>query len=1510
MALIKKFFTQEKRVFQVLLVFVVILNSTNLQAQLEVTNSAPITPENLISNVFLGDGVEVISITFEGDNRAVGLFTNGENDIGISRGIVMTTGRAVTLGGGVGVDASGTTDASEATNSSADDPDLASLVSAGFSINDVCKYTIEFIPTNDTLQFTYSFASEEYPDYVCSDFNDVFGFFISGPGINGTLQNGGENIALIPGTSRPVTINNVNSGQVGLAGTVQNCAGAAGSLAFSQFYNSNQTASFPVYNGYTDVFVAQAIVMPCSLYTIKLVIADASDQQLDSGVFLEAKSFGTGSLDVEITGLAVDGGLAEGCSEGEIVFSFPSPVESDYDVQLGIGGTATPGVDYPTLPSNIIIPAGEHTFTINLSAIDDGIVEGDEFIELSVQRDPCHRDTFLIVIKDNILLDPDLGSDFITCPTDDTPLDGTVSVPLPEPPRFENNMPLEINATNTTFVSEIEVTGVLPLVLDESAILSICIDSLEHRWIDDLDIFIVTPGGQFLELTTDNGRDGGNGVGFDYYIGTCFTVNATVPINFPGPDALPESLPLTGNWLPEGVWSDLWDGDNPTNGTWQLIITDDSNGLNGTLFSWSITFNAAYQIEYSWSPMDGLSCSNCPGPIASPDGTTTYIMTATDSYGCQTEDSIHFEVLPVLTMSEVVCSTNTSSSVAILWPEVIGANSYEVSVNGGAWLPSNDVLSHTVTGLGILENVEMRVRAVGECPGFFSVVNCTTLDCTPASFSVNPTHVSCFEGIDGGGQINIDSGTGPFSYELGAEMNNTGLFINLEAGIYTAEVTDGLACTGRISFIVNEPPFPDFNPVVEQIINCNGANNGALTIDINNGNGPFTFNWNNASMDSIATGLIAGNYTLGLTDAANCSYNVNLTIDEPSLLETTITANDALCAGANDGQAWAIVNGGTLPYSYLWDNGQILDTAFLLTANTYTITITDVNNCTLESMIVVNEPISLTATTSSQEQACFGLANGQAGILPSGGTMPYFYEWNNGQNTATITALTTGDYSVTVTDSQSCTYEETVNVGVVEAVSIASFDITNVSCTGGNDGQVDVELTGGMVPFTWSDPLTNLLAGSYSFTVTDANNCTDIIVVEIQEPALLSLNAAITNASCLGEQNGAINLSVLGGAAPYSYAWSTGSIDEDVFNLEAEVYTVSVTDANNCLAILENTVSEATQLSITTDFVDVDCFGAANGSIVVQGSGGAVPYAFVWSNTSTMNQQSNLTAGDYSMTMTDAFGCEKIETLSINQPEEVVATLLVTDISCFGKRNGMVKIDAIGGTPPYRFRHSGSNSWQTNASFIGLFASDYSFELEDEKGCLQTLGTVSILEPPLIEIDLGGNRDLLFGETINIFPIITAANPIELYQWLNFDSTWMECEFCLEQTIFPEYQQDLFLYVEDERGCSAEEWIRIRVEKDFPVQVATGFTPNGDNINDLLMVHGLPGSTILSFQVWDRWGELVYTQNGFDINDTQIGWDGSFRNQAMNSGVYLWKIEVLLPDGKTRLMAGQTTLIR
>ena len=453
---------------------------------------SPFTPQSLIKNIFLGEGVEVTSITYGGDSSAIGYFTGGQSAIGIERGIVMTTGRAETNSASFGCDADGSDFASADNTGGSVEAGLAGLVTVG--LNDVAVYTISFIPTSDTLRFRYCFASEEYPEFSCSLYNDVFGFFIQGPGYPTPT-----NIAIIPGTNLPVTINNIHP----FNASYPNCFPTN-----AQYYNSNNNSNNqPTYDGFTDVFTAQAIVTPCQVYTIKLAIADAGDNAFDSGVFLEAKSFGTGSLRTDVSTVSLDGMLVEGCASGTVTFTLPTPATADYPIDYNIWGTATNGVDYDAISENLFIPAGQTQLVLTVNALEDNIPEGLETIAIDVQRDPCNRDTLYLKIRENGLKPPALRPDTTVCSGTPLVLDGTLPIPVPPPLVFTNTQDYSINPANTAVVSTIDVTGVIPQILNPNMLISVCMN-INHLWDDDLDIYLISPGGQVLELTTDNGNQG------------------------------------------------------------------------------------------------------------------------------------------------------------------------------------------------------------------------------------------------------------------------------------------------------------------------------------------------------------------------------------------------------------------------------------------------------------------------------------------------------------------------------------------------------------------------------------------------------------------------------------------------------------------------------------------------------------------------------------------------------------------------------------------------------------------------------------------------------------------------------------------------------------------------------------------------------------------------------------------------------------------------------------------
>ncbi len=351
-----------------------------LHAQLTVTTGIPAA--TLVQNTLVGGGVNISNVTYTGHANAIGRFQTGANptNLGISEGIIMSTGvvnGAPAIGSPVGNFAS-------SMNSTPGDALLNSLISG--TTNDAAILEFDFIPLSDTIRFRYVFGSEEYPEWVGSSFNDVFGFFVTGPNpLGGNYTN--RNIALIPGTALPVSINNVHSG------------------SYPQYYVNNEgmNGQTIVFDGFTTVLTAWLVVVPCQQYHIKIAIADAGDSSFDSAVFLEANSFGTSGItvDTDYSIPAIGNFAVEGCNDAILTFCLPQISPSNYNIPLQVGGTATNGVDYTFIPSSLTIPAGQLCIDFIIEAFIDNVAEGIEYIEIVVQTDLCGAlDTIIIEIHD------------------------------------------------------------------------------------------------------------------------------------------------------------------------------------------------------------------------------------------------------------------------------------------------------------------------------------------------------------------------------------------------------------------------------------------------------------------------------------------------------------------------------------------------------------------------------------------------------------------------------------------------------------------------------------------------------------------------------------------------------------------------------------------------------------------------------------------------------------------------------------------------------------------------------------------------------------------------------------------------------------------------------------------------------------------------------------------------------------------------------------------------------
>lgn len=356
--------------------FSVLLFSFSFQGKAQLVVNGAQTPVQLVQDVLLGSGITVSNITYTGNGSMRGFFNGANSNIGLASGVLLTTG---TINNALGPNSSGSTGTD---NSLPGDADLD--IVSGVPTFDACILEFDFVPLADSVSFRYVFGSEEYPEFAGQSVNDAFGFFISGPGINGPFSNNAKNIAIIPGTNVPVTINDLNNGS-------NDCpfGGPAGPCSYCQYYVNNCNGTTVQYDGFTTVLTAKATVVPCETYHIKLAIADGGDGVWDSGVFLEANSFSSGTVNIsaeaEFSNSINDTALVEGCGNAYIHFERTGATDNAQTVNFTVSGTAINGTDYVQIPNSIVIPAGQSTATISLTTIADGIPEGTETVIITLQ---------------------------------------------------------------------------------------------------------------------------------------------------------------------------------------------------------------------------------------------------------------------------------------------------------------------------------------------------------------------------------------------------------------------------------------------------------------------------------------------------------------------------------------------------------------------------------------------------------------------------------------------------------------------------------------------------------------------------------------------------------------------------------------------------------------------------------------------------------------------------------------------------------------------------------------------------------------------------------------------------------------------------------------------------------------------------------------------------------------------------------------------------------------------
>lgn len=1391
---------------------------TQLQAQLQVSAQADLQQ---LARTITGPGVIISNPQINCHPQGYGQFQYSGPLLGIDEGILLTTG---TIQNAVGPnDVENKTFQQNRTGNS-----ILNKVT-GRTTYDACLFEFDVIPAGDSLRFDFVFASEEYNEWVGSQYNDVFGFFISGPGITGDPDIGNnKNIALIPGTNQAVAINNVNNG------------------SNAGYYYDNAGGQYIQYDGFTKGLSAFSVVEPCQTYHLKLIVADASDRKFDSGVFIAKVKSNPVTMQL-ITANGSDS-LVEGCNNGMVRFTRQVVNDQPLTLQYFLHGTATNGVDYtaignpdPDVPKTITIPVNQAFVDQPVNVLDDGITEGLETILFILGNPNCpgaYADTLVVPIVDSlqvglapaisqickggqVQLTASGGSQYAWSPSAGLN-NPSIADPVAQPTADRTYTVTITNggcsATRQAVVkvSDMQATAVITKPLCHGATngainlqVSGGIPPYSYQWAG--------PNG-FTAATEDI-----TAIGAGTYTVTITDAVCTKVQSFNVAQPAPLSATLTPSLLVfgqhischggndgsistsvtggVGPYAAAWTGPNGFTssslnisglvaGTYSVVITDAQGCIvpnsvtllesaamaanitnvghvacaDGTLGTATLAVSGGMPpYNYDWSTVPAQT-----GAIATGLVPGTYTATATDQYGCEAVATV------TITGPTVPLSLQLGAATQVACH---GANTGSATVQAAGGTPPYDIIWNTTPS-------QIGPTASGLQPGTYTATVTDANGCQavrevaitgPAqALSLALTgqqDVNCHGQSTGSATVSASGGTAPYSYTWNTVPPKTGAAITgMPAGTYTATVNDSRGCMATVQVVIAQPAQMLEAPISNVVnVACAGGNNGAATVNMQGGTAPYTIVWNTTPPQNGATAsnLQAGIWQATISDAKGCSTTASATIVQPTQLTDNGTVVPAMCQGAANGSVSLHTEGGTPPYQWAWSGpgGFTASTESIgaLVAGGYTVQITDGNGCHITRSFNVNQPgLFEVGSTIGQfgnaNVSCPTSADGSISLSVTGAVPPYAFAWSGPNGFASaqkdISALVAGNYSVTISDQNSCSTSLDFTLVPPPAIAVqlamSNHGGTAISCSGGNNGTLNAAITGGNSPYTtaWTGPggftsnsnaLTGLGAGTYELTVTDANGCPAVQSATLTAPApLVASLGGSSPVGCFGSNTGQATVTASGGRAPYNYAWNTTppQTAATAVGLASGNYQATITDANGCSVQLPVTIAGPTApLAVqATSTNHVLCNGGQNGSASVQPMGGTAPYSVVWNTVPAQTgvAASGLSAGTWVATVTDAAGCSATKSILVTQPALPLSATLadVHAVSCFGDNDGTATIHVTGGSGNYNVVWN-TTPMQTGTTATGLAVGNHMATITDANGCAQSVELPVYIPGPL-----------------------------------------------------------------------------------------------------------------------------------------------------------------------------------
>ncbi len=1518
-----------------LLYFLVLTHIASAQLTVVPSNNA-----TFLVNQLIGPGVSVSNATINTQLNAAGTFNGAASNIGLPGGVLLTSGDVGNAPG---------PNLSTGISTSHFSPGDAQLdvLTTPFLTEDACILEFDLVATCDTIQISYVFGSDEYDEWVCSDFTDVFAFFISGPGILGS-----QNIAVIPGSATPVSINTVNIGAVGINAFPPyptNCNTTNGT-----FFTTNNVGASVEYDGFTIPLIAKSWVMPCSTYHIKLAIADAGDASLDSGVFLEQGGIRCASQAFSVTPQVNSPNAlyaVEGCVDGGFTFHRDGDTTNALTMFYSVGGTATPGADYPALPGTIVFPAMTSSVTVPISAVVDGITEGIETIFVVLSDTVCSiivSDTATLTISDPLQVNA--GPDQAICLGGSLPI-GAAAVPFINytwnPAAGLNNATL----SNPTFTSS--AVGTFTYV----------VTGIDSNLCSDTDTVLLTvtplPSPTFTAPAVI--CPGANGT--VTYTGNA-PVNASYNWNFGG------GTIVSGSG--QGPYQISWPTPGPVVVTLTVTI--------GTCISsqGSFTVNVSVPPSITLTPTNLLCFTRPEGSISSAvvpgvpgytylwsNGATTpnvsgllagaYNVTVTDAIGCTDVASV--------TLTQPTALTNQLNFIPILCNG--GNGSVTANPGGGSgaytYLWSTGATTQTITPPAGTYTVTVTDANGGTLP--CELVNQITIsEPTQMTVLLSTTIASC--GINNGTATAVPSnGTPPYSYSW-SNGATTAFVGNLGPGQVSVTVTDHNGCMVVKTDLVVQTPLPVVVAGPDASF-CDGEGGAGILATASGGFAPYAYSWwcttGICGLDTLydddpnANPGVSQWYYIQVTDFNGCMSNID-SLFVTILPKPIVNAGPDIWLCGDNAPCQILtptITGAPGPYTYQWSPNVGINNATILnpcvrpdSTTIYALVVGSSNGCTSDytttdtlATVVVNvNPIPV-ANGGPDQDICFGdqvMLQGTA----TGAGPAYQYEWSPSTGLSSAFALNpiasppiTTTYTFVVLSNNCPSYGDSVTV-YVHTVPTPDAGWNREICLGESvmlDGSASGDSTASYT-FEWTpntgfvgsnqveDPTVNPVSTIlYYLEAISSFGCSsplDSVLVTLKSTPIA--NAGPNLNICMGDSI------LLQGSFSYTttlpapvndvfFSWTPGASMSDTTMLQPTVWpTVST------MYYLEVRNRDCRTYDSTLVIVgpEVSAFAGADTTVICGNDSvqlntiGSIGNTFAWSPSISLDNPSSpnpiatpSVTTTYQVVIGQGICADSAEVTVQVLPQPKADYLSSATEGCAPLTVSFIQAATNATAYTWNFgdgspvdnmptpTHTFTNPGQYVVSLLAVAPGGCTSEVRDITVTVGELGVADFISDPSFPAQLSLPSTLVQFEDRSLHATSWA--------W-DFGDGMTSALANPTHTYEATGTYIVTLSITTAEGCIAQVIHGPYVILSPELFIPNVFSPNGDGINDVFFAN-YTGDQSFNLQVYDRWGVIQYTSR----NKTK-GWEGkNAKNIDVTEGVYYYKL-----TAGDREFVGTVTLVR